>query len=200
MDAINTLILKLIICSACTCTTGEGISAHLLGFTHFSISRWGRFFWFLGCNFNKFKGFSGFLSGQVQTSDYCIYLKNVFKCQLFSRTSKRKRMLLVLWREKNRLFSELYFLWVRLWSEISQKMTLCIGRKGNYLPCSKNKTEKNHPGELFLDVLLHVYSFSQSFLLEYWRRNWEGVNCGSMSFVSMYITNQICPMQLAIPI
>lgn len=39
MDAINTHILKLIICIACTCTTGKGISAPLLGFTHFSISR-----------------------------------------------------------------------------------------------------------------------------------------------------------------
>lgn len=102
--------------------------------------------------------------------------------------------------EKNRLVLELSFLRVRFWSEISQKMTLCIGRKGNYLPCSKNKTEKNKTGDLFLDVLLHVYSFSQSFLLEYWRRNWEGGNCESMSFVSMCITIQICPMQLAIPI
>lgn len=104
VDAINTLILKLTICSAYICTTGEGISAHLLGFTHFSISWWGGFFWFVGCNFNKFKGFSGFLPGQVQTSDYCIYLKNVLKCQLFSRTGKRKRILLALWREKKKRF------------------------------------------------------------------------------------------------
>lgn len=70
VDAINTHILKLIICSAYTCTTGKGISAPLLGFTHFSISRGvGGFFWFVGCNFNKFEGFGGFVSGLVKTSD-----------------------------------------------------------------------------------------------------------------------------------
>lgn len=44
VGAINTLILKLIICSVCTCTTGKGISVRLLGFTYFSISRWGGVF------------------------------------------------------------------------------------------------------------------------------------------------------------
>lgn len=73
------------------------------------------FFWFIGCNFNKFKGFSGFLSEQVQTSDYCTYLKNVFKCQLFSRISKRKRMLLVLWRKKD-LFWNCPFLKILEWN------------------------------------------------------------------------------------
>lgn len=39
MNAINTLVLKLIICSACTCITGEGVSAYVVEFTGFSISR-----------------------------------------------------------------------------------------------------------------------------------------------------------------
>lgn len=157
-----------------------GYNAHLLGFTNFSISRWGGFFWFVGCNFNKFKGFSGFLSGQVQTSDCCIYSKNIFECQLLSRTSRRKRMLLVLWRKRNRLVLELLsFLWVRFWNKMSQ--ITFIGRKGNYLPCSKKKNENPappNPGDLFLDMLLHVISFSQSFLLEYWSSN-----CGNVATV-----------------
>lgn len=44
VGAINTLFLKLIICSVCTCTTGKSISVHLLGFTYFSVSRWGGVF------------------------------------------------------------------------------------------------------------------------------------------------------------
>lgn len=161
MNAINTLVLKLIICSACTCITGEGVSAYVVEFTGFSISRWGVFLlvhW-LYFKFKRLQSFFFFFHSKYKYQPVVLIFNMFLNVSCFQEQVKEKECCWF-YEKKKYWFWTIVLFWVkfgvRFWSNIWQKMTLCIGRKDNDLPCSKKKAIKQKENLFFWPAVAHL--------------------------------------------